>query len=438
VKIEEIEMGFWSSIGGAISSGLSAVGRVASSVWEASKEVAGKAIGWLAEKAEGFVGGVKKVWEAMKPYVEHIRVAIRAAAAAVPIPWLQGALLMLDRGIGALTKFENSPIAKKIDSAIQWAIKLAKRWQSNGSKAESTNCEESILDEEELAEAKRHQENLRFAERELSEDQRHNLELTSAINDFSIAKTDLNNTIDTGVKDFEHYLRLRATQKLLRMIETRFETAKNIDELSADDLFLTRIASDLIKEEPELNKEAASRLDRLLTERYGKKLTPFVFEELIASWAKRAEDVEKLWNEENQKYSKDSTLFNRLTTQKKIQIELSPEEDQLLINLGNELPDRKLILNSISEQQNDLTRYVGAAEGFLQLLENSPEEIEQQGRGYLIEEGAKVGKLLISCAENNTNFRDLSNDEKSMLTDYANIFKIDSRNRMKKILEITA
>lgn len=438
MKIEEIEMGFWSSIGGAISSGLSAVGRVASSVWEASKEVAGKAIGWLAEKAEGFVGGVKKVWEAMKPYVEHIRVAIRAAAAAVPIPWLQGALLMLDRGIGALTKFENSPIAKKIDSAIQWAIKLAKRWQSNGSKAESTNCEESILDEEELAEAKRHQENLRFAERELSEDQRHNLELTSAINDFSIAKTDLNNTIDTGVKDFEHYLRLRATQKLLRMIETRFETAKNIDELSADDLFLTRIASDLIKEEPELNKEAASRLDRLLTERYGKKLTPFVFEELIASWAKRAEDVEKLWNEENQKYSKDSTLFNRLTTQKKIQIELSPEEDQLLINLGNELPDRKLILNSISEQQNDLTRYVGAAEGFLQLLENSPEEIEQQGRGYLIEEGAKVGKLLISCAENNTNFRDLSNDEKSMLTDYANIFKIDSRNRMKKILEITA
>ncbi len=432
-------MGFWSSVGSFISSAVSTVSSAVSSTWETAKDIAGKAVGWMAEKAEKFVDGVKNAWQTIKPYVEQIRTVLQTAAKTIPIPWLSAALTMLDKGLGALTAFENSPIAKKVDDAIKWAINLAKRWQNSRQNQEVQNEQESDqLSADELELAKRHQETFRFAEREVvSEDQRHQLELAAAINDFEIAKTDLANAIDAAPTDFEHYLRLRATQKLLNMADKKFRTAKSVDDLSADDLFLVRIASDLIKAKPELNKEAAIRLDRLLTERYGKKLTPFVFEELIASWAKRAETLEKQWEIENLNYAKDHTLLNRLSHAKKIQSELSAEESAELTKLEIEMPAKKTALNDLVTRQLDIKRYVGAAEGFLQLLEKTPEQIEQEDRSYLIDDGAHVGKILIECAEHDKPFSALSPDDQALVGNYANIFQKESKVRMKAVLEVT-
>ena len=434
-------MGFWSSVGdfcsSAVSSVASSVSRAASAVWETTKEIASKAVGWMAEKAESFVDNVKEVWRTVKPYIEQTRTALQTAAKVVGIPWLSSALTMLDKGLGALIAFENSPIAKKVDAAIKWAIELAQRWQKT-KPGQQTEQEDGLLSADELGLAKQHQENLRFAEREVvSEDQRHQLELASAINDFEIAKKDLADTIDAAPTDFEHYLRLRATQKLLNMADKKFRVAKNVDDLSADDLFLVRIASDLIKAKPELSKEAAARLDRLLTERYGKKLTPFVFEELIASWAKRADVLEEQWKASNRNYAKDSMLLKRLGHAKDIQIELSAEESVELSRLETEVPVQKQALDELDTQQRDIKRYVGAAEGFLQLLEKTPEQIEEEDRSYLLEDGAHIGRLLIDCAENNKKFKDLAEEDQSLVTGYANIFQRESENRMKEILEVT-
>jgi hypothetical protein len=440
-------MGWFSSacsfFSSAVSSVASTVSRGVSAVYNAAKDVAGRAVGWMAEKAEGFVDGVKKAWETVKPYVEQIRATLKVAAAATTsIPWLSGALSALERGLGALTAFENSPIAKKVQQAIDWAIKLAKRWHSN--KNENMNekdgaQEHENLNEEELEEARRHQENLRFAEREIvSPEQLHQLELASVFNDFEIAKADLDNTIESAPENFEHYLRLRATQKLLTMAEKKFYSAKTVDDLSADDIFLVRIASDLIKSNPELSNTAAQRLDRVLTERHGKKLLPFVFEELIASWAKRAEVLEKQWAQDNKVLSKDATLYKYLLGAKEIQSELSPEEMQQLAVLEVELPKQKAELTSLATRQRDMERYVGAAEGLMQVLEKTPEQIEAEDRSYLLEEGAHIGQLLINCAQTNTPFIDLGKEDQSLLTDYANIFKNESKARMKGLLEIAA
>lgn len=105
-------MGFWSRVGNFCSSVGSSITRTASAVFNKAKEVAGKAIGWIAEKAEGFVSTVKNVWQTVKPYVEKAQAFIKAAANAAPYPWLKTALLALDKGITALFAFENSPIAK--------------------------------------------------------------------------------------------------------------------------------------------------------------------------------------------------------------------------------------------------------------------------------------------------------------------------------------
>ncbi|HHQ4672591.1 TPA: hypothetical protein ACSP2K_004120, partial [Aeromonas veronii] len=261
-------MGFFSfcrSVGSAISRG-------ASALYNKAKEVAGEAIGWMAEKAEGFVQSAKAAWQVVKPYVQKAQEFIRAAAAEAPLPWLKSALLALDRGITALFAFENSPIAKKIDSAIKWAIELAKRWQASRQKVQPAQQQHSAehedeLTDEELATAQKHQATFRSIEIELDDEQaRETCELAASINDFKIAKTLLAKALEGDPADFEHYLRLRATQKLLKMADATFQNAKTIDDIGTDVLFLVRTASNLVKANPELSMAAAKKLDVVLKE----------------------------------------------------------------------------------------------------------------------------------------------------------------------------
>lgn len=447
-------MGWFSSacswVGNAVNSVASTVSRGVSAAYSAAKDMAGQAVGWLAEKAEKFVDGVKKAWETVKPYVEQVRSTLKfaaGAAAKADFPYLSVALLALDKGLGALTAFENSPIAQKVREAIKWAIKLAKRWQEykkenikeKENKQENEQQERENLNEDELEQARQHQENLRSAEREVvSQELRHQLELAAVFNDFEIARADLEETIKNTPADFEHYLRLRATQKLLAMSEKKLRAAKTVDDISADDIFLVRIASDLIKASPELSNNAALRLDRVLTKIHGKKLLPFVFEELIASWAKRAEVLAMQWAQDNKNFAKETTLYKYLLGAKEIQSELSPEEMQQLATLESTLPKQKEALISLATRQRDMERYVGAAEGLLQVLEKTQEQIEAEDRGYLLEEGSHIGKLLIDCAQTDTPFSKLDKEDQSLLTDYANIFKKESKARMKNLLEVTA
>lgn len=429
-------MGFWSSVGSFCSSVASSVGSAISSAYSTAKEYAGKAIGWMAEKAEGFVNGVKKVWQTVKPYVEIVRAGLRAAATATAgIPWLSGALLFLDKGLGALTAFENSPIAKKIDAAIKWSIQLAKRWQE---RRQNKEVEEELTDKE-LAEARQHQKTMRVAEREaLSEEERHRLELTSAINDYEIAKKDLALTIEAGPVDTEHYLRLRATQKLLKMSDQKFRSAKSIDDLGADDLFIVRVASDLIKPDMELSKKAAERLDRLLLEEHGRTLQSFVYEELIASWKKEAATLQSEFNEANEALAKMKVYLRGLENAKKIQTELDPVEAAELARLQKAVPTQEASVNDIASHRRDIERYADAAEGFLQLLEKSENQLEQEDRAYVINEGAEVGKIIMDAADNKTPFNQLKPEDQSLINDFANIFRKEAQQRMDTVLEMTA
>lgn len=431
-------------VGDKVSSAASAVKNVASKTYEKAREVCGKAIGWMAEKAEGFVDNVKSVWKAVKPYVDKVRAGLLVAAAAVPHPWIKAALIGIEKGLGALTAFENSPIAKKVEEAIKWSIELAKRWQRRDEKVqqetqqEGRTVQEETLSEAELEVARRHQENMRFAEREIvAPEQRHQMELAGAINDYEIARADLAKVLQGEPENFEHYLRLRATQKLLTMADKKFRHAQSIDELSSDDLFLVRIASDLVKANPELSEQAAVRLDRVLSEKYGKKLTPFVFEEMIASWGIRAHELGAQWDADNRLLAKDTMLLKRLQQALKIQAELSEDEVQLLAKLEVEVPANRAKLDALATSKRDIQRYVGAAEGFLQLLEKSQEQIEAEDREYLIEDGSNVGRLLMQCAESNKPFSELTEDEQALVIDYANIFQKESQARMAQVLEVS-
>lgn len=431
-------MEFFSSIGSFVSSVGSSIGRAASSVWNSAKEMGSRALNWMAEKAENFVGNIKDVWNNVKPFLTHIQVAVRAAATATATtwPWLSGALLVLDKGIEYLKTIDSSPIMQKINKAIEWAIHAAKTYKNH----KEANAASEYTDEE-LKEAQKHQETLQFAERETPNQETQNaIAFASLINDYRISSTLVSKTInDNNVSDFTHYLRLRATQKLLVLSEKRFSEAKTIDDLSADDIFIVRIASDLIKSDPKLSSEAAQRLDRLLAARYKTKLAPFIFEEMIASWNKQADTAQQNWKNNSTELSALKTQKKRLQISERIQEGgLDPAEQEQLIDLNKRIPEIEDRLQTAETEQRDLDTYVGAAEGFLQLLEKDPDQLEKEGRIYLLEKGTKVGEILISCAQNKTSFESLNDNEKILLTDYSNIFKEEAATRMQRIMEVTA
>lgn len=432
-------MGLFSRAFNFVSSTVSSVVSAVSEGFTKAKEIAGKALGWMAEKAETFIGGVKTMWGAVKPYVDKIIVFLESAAKVAPYPWLKTALTLLSKGLTALTAFENSPIAKKVDEAIKWSIKMAKRWQKKRDHdANQRNAEQDTeeLSDAELAEAKSHQSTFRSAEREFAtQENKHVFELSSAINDYEISRAELKNALKKEPQNFEHYLRLRATQKLLNMTEKKFVSAESIDDLSFDDLFLVKIAADLVKANPELSNDAATRLDRILKEVYGRALAPFVFEELVASWSLRVKELNNVWEQDRKTLSKEKILFKNLTLAKEIQSDLSSEEQSLLTQLQADLPLQQAKLDSTLNELNDVSRYVGAVEGFLQLLEKDEQQLKSEGKEYLIDEGAIVGTLLLKCAEQNIPFASLTEDEQALVNDYANIFKTESEQRIERVME---
>jgi hypothetical protein len=435
-------MGWISDVCSAASSFVRSAASSVSRGFQKAKEIAGQALGWMAEKAEGFVGSVKKVWAVAKPYVDKFAVFLDAASKLAPYPWLKTALSVLSKGLVILTAFENSPVAKKLDAAIKWAIEIAKRWQKRREQhANQQNAEREAedLSEAELSEAKRHQDTFRTAEREfVTDENRHSFELASALNDFEISRLELKNALAKVPDNFEHYLRLRATQKLLNMAEKKFIAAKTLDDLSLDDLFLVKIASNLVKSNPELNTDAATRLDRILKEVYGRALAPFVFEELVASWALRCKELTNEWDQSSKVLSKEKILLKNLVLAKNIQGSLSVEEDELLQQLQTDVPKNQISLDSKLTELNGLNLYVGAVEGFLQLLEKNEQQLEAEGREYLIDEGASVGTLLLKCSEHNISFHSLTLEEQALINDYANIFKAESESRVERVLETLA
>jgi hypothetical protein len=234
-------------------------------------------LGWMATKAEKFVGNIKSVWKTAKPFVSMVRKGLDMAAEYIlltPFPWIGGALKLISLGLGALTAFEKSPIAKAVDKAIQWSIKLAKKWHapSTGMKEKERPTENAIA-EDEMDTARQHQETFRAAAQEptLSDEQRRLLEVASVINDFELAKADVERAMTATPVDFEHYLRIRATNKLLKLSEAKFKSAKDICDLTSDDLFLVEIASDLVKSTPELSENSSDRLNNILEEQGGFK-----------------------------------------------------------------------------------------------------------------------------------------------------------------------
>ena len=409
---------------------------VASAVTMA-KTVASRAINFMADKAENLVGDIKEVWRKVKPYVQKAPALLRTAAryAEGLHPLAGKALSAVALGLDALLSLENSPVLKKIEWAISSAAQRARVLQQ-----QIRDGKISWLSPEEYEAALKTREALRAGEVDgeaLSADDRRQIEIAEAITAFGIAKTDVVNAIELGPRNFEHYLRLRATQKLLAMSESKL-LARGLDGLSENDWFMVRIAADLIKVDPELQSAAAVRLDGILKQSHGKTLQSFIYEELVAAWVNQSSELGVELTEMQTLLAKGKTDLRRLQIAKRVQNELDAQEDAELAALEKSVPELEREWEAANTRKRDVERYADAAEGFLQMLEKSPEQLEQEDRLYVVEDGEIVGRIIIDVAEKKTPFGSLSADDQAVITDFANIFHAQAKQRMKAVLEIEA
>lgn len=423
-------MGFWSSVGSFCSSVASSVGSavssVASKVWDTAKSAASSAVGWLADKAENFVGTVKDIWRTAKPWVEKLAPYISKGIALLPFPWAAGVALAVEKGIQALLALENSPILKKVEQAIMWASKVARHFR------------EHFLNPTEVEEAEQRKRDLQEAMAAMkTEEQRQSIRFAAVINDYILVQTSIQAILDKDeIQDFEHYLRLRATQKLLKSAEKTLSTAQTLSEITADDSFLLTVGANLLGETPILSDADADRLDKIIKRRFsGKSLIPFIFEELIRAWETKYQNMEAKW----EKMNKDAAVLKREMRKLQVKLKIEPlttQEETQLTEFKNELTILDNNLKCQGEENRAMQNYVHAAEGFLQVLEKSAEEFEAEGRDYIVEDVAIVGRLLIDCAQNGKHWNDLSEEEQSLITDYANIFAQDSAKRNQDLTEV--
>jgi len=421
-------MSLWDSLCSVASSAWKTTKSAVSSAWETTKSVATKAVSFLAEKGEAIVETIKKVWKTVKPYIAKVRDGLKAAAKAVGVkfPWLSAGLLFIEKALHAIEKFSDSKLAKKIDDAIRTILKMAK------------GMHEKYLNKKEMEEAIQREEDLKKAESFVEGDEKDAILVSKMLNAYMMISTSIQNILTEKVSlvDFEHYLRLRAAQKLLLIAEDALSTAQSLKDITPDDLFIIDMGQNLIKDNPSLSDEEASRLDSIICSKHNKKLLTFVFEEMIVSWSANLNELEAEWVIKNKAVAKMKVSLRSLENEQML-VELSKEATEELVALKAKLSGEIERVGLLEKRKREKGNYIYAAEGLLQTIEKSPEELEAEDKDYLIDDSSVIGKLIIDCAQYGKKWEKLTEEEQSLISDYSNIFEESCKQRTKELLEVS-
>lgn len=421
-------MGFFSKLGGAIASAGRAVVSVAKTVVSAAKKVAEKAICFLADHGEQMVEKVKETWARVSPILRsHVKPFLeKLDLLTKPIPWLNTAVVAINKGLEALLALENSPILKKVEKAIRWAIDKAKHYK------------ETYLSKEEIKDAEAQRTALHEASEKLMDaEQRKAFSLSEMIHDFVIARSAIRHIFeDNAVADFDHYLRLRATQKLLHEAESTIDKAMSVEDISVDDIFLLHVASNLISETPTLSDADAATLEGIVQKRFQKPLLVFVFEEMVMAWSNSLDSMEKEWAANNQELARNRTILRRMEIAEKLGQELEVDEKSMTAELRKVVPEAEASQASLEDRILAKKKYIYASEGFLQVLEKPEEYYTRDGHEFLAEGARKIGGLIVDLAQADRPWSSLNEEEQGLINDYANIFEADSKARAEQLVRV--
>ena len=411
-------MGLLSFLGSCVSAVGNYIDRTVSATVRVVREVASAALVFMGESGEAIIGGVKRVWNAVRPYVGVVRAALQAVAANASIHWIGVVAHALDRTLGALTMFERSPVAKVVEAALNWMIRKGKELKERAQR-------DAFIDVEaiEAAEAQMHGDALRLGMSSVPEELRHEIRTAAMFTDLYAVSGKLNELIDNEkvVKDFDLFLQVRAVQKLIKNLYQKVASAKDTQEISEDDHFLASVARDLIDGRTMLSPEQAARLDDILCKRTGQRLDVFVLEELVPVFRARHDALDKNWSIQNHKLAQISASAHLIDTSKRVAFDnkLSEEEEAHLASLKQEKSALEVSIEETRKKREFALACAGAAEGLVQMLEKSIEELSEEDLEFQRSEIEDICPLLRKCFDNPDAWDLLTSEQRSQLTEYA-------------------
>lgn len=399
-------MGLWDRVKSAASSAFNTV-----------KKAAVATVNWLADKAETFVGNVKNVWKTVKPYISHVRVALTVLAQCSPWPIVTSMALALEKGLGFLENLDKHPLMEKLQKAIDWVIKTARE------------IRDKVLNDIEIAEAEARARTFKEAMDKVPAAELAAIRVAELINAYLLTKAKILRVVENEqFKDFNHYLRVRAAQKLLKFYEKRMTSIESLSDMDSDMLALMDISTSLLDENPTLSIEQTEALNELTTLHFGKPVVPFVFEEMTIAWNVELELLEEQWKQLNQSLARDKVLAKRMAMASRTEA-LTAEEQVVLNDLERNLGRDSQRLDNLDISIREKRAYVYASEGFLQLLEKDEQQLIDDGQEYLADRSEEVGALIARCAQQDVKWVALTEDEQALLIDFGNIFEDDCRAR---------
>ncbi|WP_131699362.1 MULTISPECIES: hypothetical protein [unclassified Pseudomonas] len=395
----------------------------ASSIYETVKEKAVATVNWLADKAETFIGDVKNIWQSVKPYLAHARVALTTLANLAPWPIVKRMALGLEKVLGFLENIESHPLMAKLKQAIDWVIKSAR------------NVREKVLNDMEIKEAEARAQVFKEGAQQVPAAERGVLKIAELINAYILTKAKIQRVVNSEqFADFNHYLRVRAAQKLLNFYERRMTSIENLTDVDADMIALMDISTSLLDETPTLTLEQTQTLNELTTLHFGKPVVPFVFEEMTLAWGADLRRLEVQWQKLNRDLARDKVLAKRMSMASRTEA-LSAEEQVVLNDLERNLSRDTQRLENLDVSIREKRYYVYASEGFLQLLEKDEQQLIADDQEYLLDRSEEVGSLIARCAQQNLKWASLSESEQALLIDFGNIFENDCLARTEAALQ---
>ncbi|SHL74197.1 hypothetical protein [Fibrobacter sp. UWH4] len=387
-------------------------------------KVVGTVLTKVAEVGEKVIKTVKEVWPRIKPWLEEF------GSKLAEIPGIGPYLASAAQGLLALDK---SPLLRAVGS-------LAEKWLPIVGR-----IGEKLKDWAEIKEAEAARKKVEEAEREeMTNRQREELLVCKILLHHKILVSKVAEKIkENDVSYMDSYLQLRAASRILEQMQKKWNAHElKASDFTSEDAFVLKFTENLIVGR-EVSETEANKFGDIVESMFGKPILAIVFDEMVKQWAadleldrKKEEEISdticdiEIDKETLEEYRK----FGRMDEKKEARYKELVEKLEALAN------ERELLKKSINHRQC----YIEAAEGMLLVYEGDDAlRSALEGRVDLnrLVEAIKnqienVANAILQCMEGGKNWEDLSTEERMLIQDFSNIFKIAAAKRAEEIVNV--
>lgn len=407
---------FFGAIGSFVSGAASAVGRVITG----AAKVAGKVLSTVARVGETVIKTVKTVWPVVKPWVQKACVFLNAIPYVGPV---------LSKVAGTLLALDQSPLLKKVAS-------LAEKWLPIAGRVG-----DKLTNWAEIREAEEAQRQFEAAEAEMkTASEKQDLLLARILMRYKTLSSKVALKVEENdITNMESFLQLRSAQRILQRLESTKLSKKDlkIGDFNKEDLFLMTFMEDLIDGKPVSPKDAFHFTD-LVEKEFGKTIYAIVFDEMIKQWAADLEVDRKKKESLTTQLNAAKNKIKNYQKQIDYGIEVSEaelnEKAKLEQNIKVLEPELQQVEKAIGHRQD----YIEAAEGMLCVYEGDEYVAKVVGADNVetIKNNVDdLAELVLMCMEKGREWETLEEGEKSLINDFAIIFRNSAKARAADVLD---